>query len=254
VRAAADLLGTVGVTVRAISQVAGTNALVIGFLRLAVAGPTLAAIHHATTGPRAFCVARRDLPVVGIMGGGAAAVHVTQCAAFLLIGVARTAQRDRYRPALHHPHRRPGVAGITAHAHDQTGGRDDRMLRTFIADALSGLIGLGIIVVGARFLLAPRAAAAGYGVIVPPEAGRVGAYLGAKGVRDIAAGLFVFILLAFRATHILGAIMVAASIIPIGDAVIVRAHGGSRATAFGVHDATAALLLVTAAFLLAAPA
>jgi hypothetical protein len=201
VRAAADLLGTVGVTVRANYRVAATNVLVSGFLRLAVAGPALAAIHHVATGSHAFRVACRDLLVVGIMGVGAAAVHVMQFAVTPLIGVARTALHDLHRPALHHPHCRPGVAAITAHAHDQTRGRDDRMLRTFIADALSGLIGPGIIAVGARFLLAPRTAAAGYGVIIPPESGRVGAYFGAKGVRDIASGLFVVILLAFRATH-----------------------------------------------------
>ncbi len=35
-----------------------------------------------------------------------------------------------------------------------------------IAKGLSGLLGLGIIAIGIRFLLAPRAAAAGYGVAI----------------------------------------------------------------------------------------
>ena len=124
------------------------------------------------------------------------------------------------------------------------------MLPTYITYALSGLIGLGIIFVGTRFLLAPNTAAAGYGVPVEQETARAGAYLAAKGVRDIASGFFIFILIAFQAPHILGWIIVAATIIPIVDAVIVRTHNGSKATAYGVHGATAAVMLVTAGLLL----
>ena len=127
------------------------------------------------------------------------------------------------------------------------------MLPTYIAYALSGLIGLGIIFVGTRFLLAPSTAAAGYGVPVEQETARAGAYLAAKGVRDIASGFFVFILIAFQAPHILGWIIVAATIIPIVDAVIVLTHNGSKATAYGLHGATAAVMLVTAGLLLTSP-
>jgi hypothetical protein len=127
------------------------------------------------------------------------------------------------------------------------------MLPTYIAYALSGLIGLGIIFVGTRFLLAPSTAAAGYGVPVEQETARAGAYLAAKGVRDIASGFFIFILIAFQAPHILGWIIVAATIIPIVDAVIVLTHNGSKATAYGVHGATAAVMLVTAGLLLTSP-
>ena len=61
-----------------------------------------------------------------------------------------------------------------------------------IAVVLSGLVGLGIIAIGVRFLLLPRAAAAGYGVAINEEIGEAGAYLSAKGVRDIVSGLVVF--------------------------------------------------------------
>ena len=127
------------------------------------------------------------------------------------------------------------------------------MLPTYIAYALSGLIGLGIIFVGTRFLLAPSTAAAGYGVPVEQETAWAGAYLAAKGVRDIASGFFIFILIAFQAPYILGGIIVAATIIPIVDAVIVLTHNGSKATAYGVHGATAAVMLVTAGLLLTSP-
>ena len=45
-----------------------------------------------------------------------------------------------------------------------------------IAVVLAGLIGLGIIAIGVRFLLAPRAAAAAYGVAIREEIGEAGAY------------------------------------------------------------------------------
>ena len=43
------------------------------------------------------------------------------------------------------------------------------MVRTKIGYGLSGLLGAGIIVIGARFLVAPRTAAAGYGITTARE-------------------------------------------------------------------------------------
>jgi hypothetical protein len=77
------------------------------------------------------------------------------------------------------------------------------MIITGIGYALSGLVGAGIVAIGARFLLAPATAAAAYGVPADPETGSAGAYLAVKGVRDIASGLFVFILIAARQPHVL---------------------------------------------------
>ena len=124
---------------------------------------------------------------------------------------------------------------------------------TGLAYALSAVVGVGIVVVGARFLIAPRAAAAGYGLPAGPEPGSAGPYLAIKGVRDITSGLFVFILIAARDPHVLGWLMLAATLIPISDSVIVIRHHGSKATAYTVHGATAAFMLATAGLLLAAP-
>jgi Domain of unknown function (DUF4267) len=76
-----------------------------------------------------------------------------------------------------------------------------------------------------------------------------GAYLNVKGLRDIATGLFVIIVMVVGATHLLGWEILGASIIPIGDAAIVLRNGGSKSIAYGVHGGTAALMLVTAALL-----
>jgi Domain of unknown function (DUF4267) len=124
------------------------------------------------------------------------------------------------------------------------------MTATTIGYILAGLIGVGIVFIGARFIVAPRVAAAGYGVPAEPGQPSVGAYLSVKGVRDIASGLIVFVLMAAGATHLLGWVILAATIIPLADAIIVLGNGGSKSIAWGVHGLTAAVMLVTSALLL----
>lgn len=121
---------------------------------------------------------------------------------------------------------------------------------TTIGYVLAGLLAAGIIFIGARFLVAPRVAAAGYGVSPDVDQDVVRAYLSVKGVRDIATGLFVIILMVAGATHLVGWVMLAATIIPLADATIVLRSGGSKSTAWGVHGVTAAIMLVTTALLL----
>jgi hypothetical protein len=124
------------------------------------------------------------------------------------------------------------------------------MTVTFIGYTLAGLLAAGIIFIGARFIVAPRVAAAGYGVLPDMAQPPVGAYLSVKGVRDIATGLFVIILMVAGATHLVGWVMLAATIIPLADAAIVLRNGGSKSIACGVHGATAAVMLITSALLL----
>jgi hypothetical protein len=124
---------------------------------------------------------------------------------------------------------------------------------TKIGYGLSGLLGVGLIVIGARFLVTPRAAAAGYGITNEQDAPASDPFLAVKGVRDIAFGFVTLVLLAAEKPHILGRYLIAASIAPAGDATIVLRHDGPKATAYGVHGATAAAMLATAALLLSGP-
>ena len=128
------------------------------------------------------------------------------------------------------------------------------MTLTKIGDGISGLVGAGIIFIGARFLVAPRAAAAGYGITTKQDGEPTDPYFAAKGVRDIASGIAVFVLLAAGTPRILGGYMAAASIIPVGDGINVLRNNGPKATAYGVHGATAAVMLATAAVLCTRPA
>ena len=125
------------------------------------------------------------------------------------------------------------------------------MIATDIGYTLAGLIAVGIIFIGARFIVAPRTAAAGFGIAAVFADGHADPYLPVKGVRDIASGLIAVVLLATGLPHVLGWFEVAASTIPLGDALIVRSRNGPKAIVYGVHGATAALLLVTAALLFA---
>lgn len=124
------------------------------------------------------------------------------------------------------------------------------MTITTIGYVLAGLTAVAIIFIGVRFIVAPRVAAVGYGVQPDLDQPSAGAYLSVKGVRDIASGLFVVILMVAGATHLLGWVILAATIIPLADTVIVLGNGGSKSIAWGVHGATAAVMLVTAALLL----
>ena len=123
---------------------------------------------------------------------------------------------------------------------------------TTVATVLAGLIGAGIIVIGARVFWAPQAAA-GFGIPhTPTDDPTFQAWLTVKAVRDIASGLFTFILLAAATPHLLGWFMLAATVIPTGDALIVLRSKGPKAIAYGVHATTAAVMLATSALLLLA--
>ena len=118
---------------------------------------------------------------------------------------------------------------------------------------LAALLGVGIVVIGARFLIAPATAAAGYGVVLRPDAltrPDLPAFLQVKGVRDIVSGLFIPVLIGFGQPHVLAVVMLTTTITPLADAVIVLRHGGSRGVAFGVHGATAVVMILDAVLLL----
>ncbi|TDD21188.1 DUF4267 domain-containing protein [Actinomadura sp. KC06] len=121
-----------------------------------------------------------------------------------------------------------------------------------VANVLAGLIGAGIIVIGARAFWAPQAAT-GFGIPDTPTQDRAfQAWLRVKAVRDMAAGLFIFILLAGASPHLLGWSMLAAATMPAGDALIVLHSNGPKAIAYGVHASTALVMVVIAVILLVA--
>ncbi|MGJ6964796.1 DUF4267 domain-containing protein [Streptosporangium sp. G11] len=120
---------------------------------------------------------------------------------------------------------------------------------TPIAYGLAISLDVFVVFIGVRFLLVPRAAAAGYGVPAKPDGDA--AYLTVKGLRDFSYGILGLALLAFAGAHAAGWFMLVVALNPLGDTLIVLRHGGTKATAFGIHFATAVIVLISAALLFA---
>ncbi|MFB9830622.1 DUF4267 domain-containing protein [Actinoallomurus acaciae] len=120
---------------------------------------------------------------------------------------------------------------------------------TPLAYGLAIVLNLLILFIGARFLFVPRPAAAGYGV--PAKKDGDAAYLTIKGLRDGGYGLLGLALLAFAGATAEAWFMLVVALVPLGDTVIVLRNGGTKAVAFGIHFATAVIVLVNAVLLFA---
>jgi hypothetical protein len=117
---------------------------------------------------------------------------------------------------------------------------------TSVAYGLAILLALFVLFIGARFLLQPEPAAAGYGVSAKPNA-----YLTVKGLRDFSCGVLGLVLIAFAGAHAAAWFMLVVALNPLGDTLIVLRNGGTKAVAFGIHFATAMVVLISAALLFA---
>ena len=114
---------------------------------------------------------------------------------------------------------------------------------------LTILLGLFPLSFGLRFLLDPHGAAAGFG-IDPWPTGAAAGYFAVKGIRDIVVGLNLLALFALGQRRATGVLMAIAAMIPIADMIIVLTHGGTVATALGIHGLTAVVVLFDAWLLL----
>lgn len=121
---------------------------------------------------------------------------------------------------------------------------------TVTAYTVAVLLDLFCLFLGYRFLFQPGAAAVGYGVPADP-AGDAGAYLSIKGLRDGAIGVVGLAVLAFAGARAEAWLMLFVALIPFGDTLIVLRHGGAKAVAFGIHFATAIVVLISAGLLFA---
>ncbi|MEU0969754.1 DUF4267 domain-containing protein [Streptomyces sp. NPDC005917] len=119
---------------------------------------------------------------------------------------------------------------------------------TVTAYTLAVVLDLFILFIGARFLLQPEPSAAGYGVPADPK-GDASAYLAVKGLRDGTFGVVGLALLAFAGARAEAWFMLCVALVPLFDTLIVLRHGGTKAVAYGIHFATAIVVLISAALL-----
>ncbi|SKC81837.1 DUF4267 domain-containing protein [Krasilnikoviella flava] len=119
-----------------------------------------------------------------------------------------------------------------------------------VATVVAGLIAAAVVVMGASFVRAPGIAA-DFGIPgTPVEDHAFRSWAQVKGNRDIGAGLLLLVVLVGGSPQLLGAAMVAAAIMPVCDAVTVARAGGPRAAVYGVHAATAAVMVLVGLVLL----
>ena len=101
------------------------------------------------------------------------------------------------------------------------------------------VICVAAIVIGSRFLLAPRQATLAFGVA--PD--NLSALTEIKGVRDITSGAVLLVVWSAAGRTALGWALIAAALTPAADALIVLTNRGKLAVALGIHGLTAALLV-----------
>jgi len=88
-----------------------------------------------------------------------------------------------------------------------------------ISIAIAFLTGLGLIFLGARFLIAPETAEAGYGIHFNEQGDYSFHYI--KGIRDLLSGLLMCIFVLSKQTKALAITLLAGTIVPIADMLIV---------------------------------
>jgi len=117
-----------------------------------------------------------------------------------------------------------------------------------IANAAAALIGIGLLVIGALAIAAPETAALMFGVPTRTTEGR--AYVWATATRDVAIGCWLLVLLALGVSRqTLGASLIVAALIPIGDFINVYSNGAESTTALLLHGGSSVVFLVFGAWL-----
>jgi hypothetical protein len=92
-------------------------------------------------------------------------------------------------------------------------------MTTKISYIVAFITGLGLIFLGTRFLLSPEIAEAGYGIHFNEQGDYSFHYI--KGIRDIFSGLLICVFVLIKDRRALGLTLLAGTIIPVADMLIV---------------------------------
>lgn len=92
-------------------------------------------------------------------------------------------------------------------------------MTTKISYSIAFLLGLGMIFLGARFYSSPEVATAAYGIHFNAQGDYSFHYI--KGIRDIFSGLTICIFVLLNERRALGITLLAGTIIPVNDMLIV---------------------------------
>jgi hypothetical protein len=119
-------------------------------------------------------------------------------------------------------------------------------MRRTLSRSLSLLLGLGMIFIGLRFLLVPRAGAEGFGVFLPPTDTQY-AFHYAKGIRDVFSGLLLALFAGLGYDRSLAWVLLLGALIPAVDLSVVRAQPTASLALEMPHLVAIVLLLGLAA-------
>lgn len=113
---------------------------------------------------------------------------------------------------------------------------------------ISGLVGLGLIFIGIRFLAAPETGERGYGLNFSENADYSFHYI--KGIRDLFCGTLILALTFWKRRAELALTLGLGAMIPFADFLIILNAPNSNPAALWIHGVTAIVLVALAGFLL----
>jgi len=116
--------------------------------------------------------------------------------------------------------------------------------------ALAVLIAAAVIVIGCFYLVSPERISGSFGLKPPASDANTRAWLRLKGIRDVASGLVVLAIMLTAESRVVGVALLVFATVPFGDMSIILGSGGRKATAFAVHGATCAVMLVVGLLLI----
>jgi Domain of unknown function (DUF4267) len=111
----------------------------------------------------------------------------------------------------------------------------------------SGLIGLGLIFIGIRFLVAPETGERGYGLNFSENANYSFHYI--KGIRDLFCGTLILTLAVWKRRAELALTLLLGAMIPLGDFLVILNTPNSNQAALWIHGVTMIVLVALAGFL-----
>jgi hypothetical protein len=114
----------------------------------------------------------------------------------------------------------------------------------------SALMAVAIIVIGCFYILSPERMTGSFGLKPPAPDPDTRAWLRLKGIRDVVSGLVVLTLMLTTDARTVGIALLVESLVALGDMSNVLWSGGSKPTAFSVHGATWAVMVVVGLFLI----
>lgn len=117
-------------------------------------------------------------------------------------------------------------------------------MQNAISLSLATLIALSIFVIGCFYIAAPERILGSFGLRPPAPDVDTRAWLRLKGIRDIASGIVVAATMLTSNNRTVGIVVLALSIIALGDMSNILASGGSKSKALSVHGVTFLVMVI----------